>query len=81
MTFDEKTRQRLLKMNDAELSNLVSEIASAAGADPLKTAVIKNNLSHLRSTLQNMTSSDAEKLLQSIDKNKASEISRLIDGV
>ncbi len=81
MTFDEKTRQRLLQMSDAELSGLITEIAGAAGADAIKTAMIKSNLSHLRTALQNMSTSDAEKLLQSVDKNKAAEISRLIKGV
>ncbi len=81
MNFDETTRQHLLAMTDAELKNLIGAICEAAGADKNRAAILQSNVGGLRNAFSNMSASDAEKLLQSVGKDKADEIARILRGI
>lgn len=81
MNFDETTRSRLLAMNDAELKKLIGAICEAAGGDKNKAAILQSNIEAVRNAFSNMSASDAEKLLQSVGKDKADEIARILRGI
>ena len=51
MNVDKNSIDRILSLDDSELRRLASEIASAAGADRLKTGIMLNNLDRLRAII------------------------------
>ncbi len=81
MNFDENTKARLLALNDEELKSLIGAICDAAGADKGKAALLQSNAANLRNAFSSMSAADAEKLLQSVGKDKADEIARVLRGI
>lgn len=81
MNFDETTRSRLLAMSDDELKALIGAICEAAGADKNKAAILQCNVGGVRNAFSNMSAADAEKLLQSVGKDRADEIARILRGI
>lgn len=75
MQFDPALLQRL---NDRQLADLVSQIASAAGADRTKTEALLGNLDALRSSLSGLTPEQAKQLLDRAGEEKSSEIYALL---
>lgn len=75
MQFDPALLQRL---NDRQLADLVSQIASAAGADRGKTEALLGNLDALRSSLSGLTPEQAKQLLDRAGEEKSSEIYELL---
>ena len=75
MQFDPAVLQRL---NDRQLAELVSQIASAAGADQRKTEALLGNLDALRSGLGELTPEQAKQLLDRAGKEKSSEIYEIL---
>lgn len=75
MEFDPAALQRL---NDRQLADLVSQIASAAGADRRKTAELLGNLDALRNSLQDLTPEQAKQLLDRAGEDKSREIYDLL---
>ena len=75
MHFDPALLQRL---SDRQLADLVSQIASAAGADRLKTEALLGNLDALRSGLKDLTPEQAKQLLGRAGEEKSSEIYEIL---
>ena len=75
MQFDPALLQRL---NDRQLADLVSRIASAAGADRSKTEALLGNLDALRSGLKGLTPEQAKQLLDRAGEEKSSEIYEIL---
>ncbi|MBE6579575.1 MAG: hypothetical protein E7651_07195 [Ruminococcaceae bacterium] len=68
----------LARLNDRQLGDLVTQIASAVGADPRKTAMLLGNMDHLRESLQDLTPEQAKLLLDRAGEEKSREIYELI---
>ena len=75
MQFDPAVLQRL---NDRQLADLVSQIASAAGADRSKTEALLGNLDALRNGLKGLTPEQAKQLLDRAGEEKSGEIYELL---
>ena len=75
MQFDPAVLQRL---NDRQLADLVSQIASAAGAERSKTEALLGNLDALRNGLKGLTPEQAKQLLDRAGEEKSSEIYELL---
>ena len=81
MNFDETTRSRLLAMSDSELKALISAICEAAGADKGKAAMLQGNINGLRNAVAGMSAADAQRLLQSVGKDRTDEIASILRGI
>lgn len=75
MDFDPAALSRL---NDRQLGDLVTQIASAVGADPRKTAMLLGNMDGLRESLKDLTPGQAKQLLDRAGEEKSREIYDLI---
>lgn len=75
MDLDPKALSRL---DDRSLAELVSQIASAVGADRRKTAAMLGNLDALRTSLATLTPEQAKLLLDQAGEDKSREIYELI---
>ena len=75
MDFDPGALSRL---NDRQLGDLVTQIASAVGADPRKTAAFLGNMDGLRESLKELTPQQAKALLDRAGAEKSREIYELI---
>ncbi|MBQ9784148.1 MAG: hypothetical protein IJW29_01470 [Clostridia bacterium] len=62
MQIDQKTLNRLLAMNDAQLAAVIEHIAAEAGIDPVSLGLNPNNVSEIRRALGSATPSDLEQL-------------------
>lgn len=78
MNVDKNSIDRILSLDDSELGRLASEIASAAGADRLKTGIMLNNLDRLRAMISQMTPEEAQRLIDSAGSEKSGEIARIL---
>lgn len=68
----------LSKLNDRQLAELVTQIASTVGADQRKTAALLGNLDALRSSLKELTPEQAKMLLDRAGEEKSREIYEII---
>lgn len=68
----------LQKLNDRQLADLVSQIATAAGADRRKTEDLLGNLDALRSGLKDLTPEQAKQLLDRAGEEKSGEIYEIL---
>ena len=68
MNFDPAAIARL---NDGELGDLVTQIASAVGADPRKTSALLGNMDGLRESLKDLTPQQAKQLLDRAGEEKS----------
>ena len=75
MNFDPAAIARL---NDGELGDLVTQIASAVGADPRKTSALLGNMDGLRESLKDLSPQQAKQLLDRAGEEKSREIYELI---
>lgn len=75
MEFDPKA---LARLDDRQLADLVSQIASAVGADRRKTAALLGNLDGLRGSLAELTPEQAKLLLDRAGEEKSREIYDII---
>ena len=78
--LDEKSMENLKNMSDAQLRQLVSVIAQAAGADGGKAAALLSNTDVLRQTIATMSPAQAEGFIKAAGKDKSEEIYRIILG-
>lgn len=78
--LDEKSMENLKNMSDAQLRQLVSVIAQAAGADGGKAAALLSNTDALRRTIATMSPAQAEGFIKAAGKDKSEEIYRIIMG-
>ena len=78
--LDEKSMENLKNMSDAQLRQLVSVIAQAAGADGGKAAALLSNTDVLRRTIATMSPAQAEGFIKAAGKDKSEEIYRIIMG-
>ncbi len=81
MNFDDNTKKRLLSLSDDEFRALIGAICDAAGADSTKAAMFKSNISGIKNAISGMSSADAERLMQSIGKDKAEDIARILRSI
>lgn len=78
--LDEKSMENIKNMSDAQLRQLVSVIAQAAGADGGKAAALLSNTDALRRTIATMSPAQAEGFIKAAGKDKSEEIYRIILG-
>ena len=62
MQLDQNMLNRLLTMNDGQLSAFIGEIARGAGIDPTELGLNPQNMAELRRALGGATSEDLEKM-------------------
>ncbi len=62
MQLDQKTLNRLLAMNDEQLSNVVREIAREAGIDPALLGIDPKNIQSIRQALGAANDTDLQQL-------------------
>lgn len=68
----------LAKLDDRQLSALITQIASAIGADQRKASALLGNMDGLRDSLREMTPKQAKMLLDRAGEEKSREIYDLI---
>lgn len=68
----------LARLDDAQLAELVTQIASAVGADRRKASALLGNMDSLRNSLREMTPRQAKMLLDRAGEEKSREIYDLI---
>ena len=54
MSFDERTKEKLLSMDNRSLQELISKISAAVGADEQKTRSLMGDIDGLKSSLQGL---------------------------
>ena len=62
MQIDPKMLNRLLSMNDEQLSQLIKAIAQEAGIDPAVLGLNSNNVAQIRKALGSATEEDLRQL-------------------
>ena len=67
-------------LDDRTLTELITQIASAVGADRKKTASLLSNVDTLRGNLAKLTPEQAKMLLERAGEDKSREIYEIIRG-
>jgi flagellar motility protein MotE (MotC chaperone) len=67
-------KDKLLKLDDESFKALVMEINSLAGGDPKKAEKLTADIPRLKKHISKMNESDAKKLLNNVEDEKAREI-------
>ena len=80
MAINNEMLNKLKKLDDAQFKHLISEIAGAAGADPMKTAALLRDTGPLREILNDMTPEEAQKLINQVGQAKAESILKDLEG-
>lgn len=80
MELDRSALDRILTLDDKSLSELAQKIASAAGADPRRTAEMLKNLDFIRGTIAKMSPEEADKLIRTAGREKSEQILGIING-
>lgn len=62
MQIDKRMLDRLLTMNDEQLGDLIKNIATEAGIDPLQLGLNPDNINSIRQALGSATDRDIEQL-------------------
>lgn len=62
MQIDRNALQKILRMNDEQLKDLISQIASTAGINPEELGISPENIAGVRQALSEATDDDVEKL-------------------
>ena len=62
MQLDRKKLDRLLRMNDEQLSLLIQSIARESGVDPATLGLNPNNIQSIRNALEGATDEDLAQL-------------------
>ena len=70
MNFDRKSIERLISLNDAELSQIIREIAAEAGVDTSSVILGSAELSKLRTFLSLASADDITRLISGLGGNK-----------
>lgn len=70
MNFDRKSIERLISLNDAELSQIIREIAAEAGVDTSSVILGSAELSKLRAFLSLASADDITRLISGLGGNK-----------
>ena len=64
MQFDKRMLDRILKMSDSELNELIAKIAAEAGIDPSSIGLDGAGLASLRQALGSASTEDVQRLGQ-----------------
>lgn len=80
MSFDERTKEKLLSMDNRSLQELISKISAAVGADEQKTRSLMGDIDGLKKQFARLTPQEAEKLLSMAGREKSEQILRMIEG-
>lgn len=80
MAINNEMLGKIKKLDDSQFKVLISEIANAAGADPLKTAALLRDTGTLREILNDMTAEEAQNLINKVGKGKAESILKDLEG-
>ena len=70
MNFGRKSIERLISLNDAELSQIIREIAAEAGVDTSGVILGSAELSKLRAFLSLASADDITRLISGLGGNK-----------
>lgn len=80
MSFDERTKEKLLSMDNRSLQELISKISAAVGADEQKTRSLMGDIDELKKQFARLTPQEADKLLSMAGREKSEQILRMIEG-
>lgn len=78
MEIDRKQLEKILSMDNESFSSLARSIASAAGANKLKTEVVLANPDMLKRRIASITSEEAQQLIDAAGKEKSEEIIKML---
>lgn len=78
MELNRKQLEKLLSMDDESFAALARSIASAAGANKMKTEIMLSNPDLLKRRIAEISAEDAQKLVESAGREKSEEIMRLL---
>lgn len=76
MQIDQKMLNRLLTMNDDQLSEIIKTIAAEAGIDPAMLGLNPNNIQSIRQALGSATEQDLQQLNAVYDTYKQNKRGR-----
>ena len=79
MDFDRKSLERLLAMDNVDFGDMLRQISQAVGADQAKTESALSDVDGIKRILSSMSPEDAQKLINSVGKEKSDEILRKIN--
>lgn len=72
--IDKEMLNKITGLDDQTFKKLVGEIAAAAGADPMKTAMFLQDSGRLKEMLADMTPQEAQQLLNKVGRDRADSI-------
>ncbi|MBE6683056.1 MAG: hypothetical protein E7595_02755 [Ruminococcaceae bacterium] len=78
MNFDRRELEKLVSMDDESFVELARIIASAAGANKMKTEMLLSNPELLKRRLSKLTPEEADMLINSAGAEKSQEILSLL---
>ena len=78
MEIDRKQLEKILSMDNESFYSLARSIASAAGANKLKTEVMLANPDMLKRRIASITSEEAQQLIDAAGKEKSEEIIKML---
>ena len=78
MEIDRKQLEKILSLDSESFVSLARSIASAAGANKLKTEVMLSNPDMLKRRLASITEEEAQQLVDAAGKEKSDEIIRML---
>lgn len=78
MNFDRRELEKLVSMDDESFVELARIIASAAGANKMKTEMLLSNPELLKRRLSKLTPEEADMLINSAGTEKSQEILSLL---
>ena len=78
MEIDRKQLEKILSMDNESFLSLARSIASAAGANKLKTEVMLSNPDVLKRRIASITSEEAQRLIDSAGAEKSEEIIKML---
>ena len=80
MQLDKTTLDRLLSLDDATLSKVITSFAAAAGIDQNAARSAISNLRLVRASLSNATDADVEKAKNMLGEDRVADILRKMNG-
>ncbi len=70
MKLDKKALDRLLSMNDAQLTRMIEKVASESGLDLSAFGITEGDISSIRKALSGATEEDIKKASEALDQYK-----------
>lgn len=70
MQFDRDALEKVLQLNDRQLSSLINRLAAESGIDPAEFNIDPTSIESIRSALRSATDDDLRRITEQYEANK-----------